>query len=219
MQQACQFAKVSRVPSALLGVPGPQLARRISHDLKRQSDDRTIRIATTLTQLIESFTESAAEVILVDDKLVEGVCLSEFLKQLTVSAPVVFLADPQRQGEIVRFVTAGRLDFVARAGDFAPLVVGLLDRRLRENASGSVGQYRTHREIPGELAEIFRHEINNPLTGILGNAELLLAHGAHFSSVDVQRIQTVVELAVRLRETIRRVSDTIESKSHTLRPV
>ncbi|MGZ4391837.1 MAG: histidine kinase dimerization/phospho-acceptor domain-containing protein, partial [Gaiellaceae bacterium] len=25
------------------------------------------------------------------------------------------------------------------------------------------------------MATIFRHEINNPLTGILGNAELLLA--------------------------------------------
>ncbi len=219
MQHAYKPAKVPRVLSALLGVPSAQLARRISYDLKRQSDDRTIRVAPTLTQLIESFTESVAEVIFVDDQLVEDVRLTEFLKQITGSAPVVLLAEPQRQCEIARFVAEGKLDFVTRAGDFAPLVVSLLERRLRENAPDSARRFRAEQEIPGELAEIFRHEINNPLTGILGNAELLLAHGAHFNSVDAQRIQTVVELAVRLRETIRRVSDAIESNPRGLRPV
>ena len=78
---------------------------------------------------------------------------------------------------------------------------------------------RKTKDATSELAEIFRHEINNPLTGILGNAELLLAHGAHLNSVDVQRVQTVVELAVRLRETIRRVSDVIESNPRGIRSV
>jgi len=58
-----------------------------------------------------------------------------------------------------------------------------------------------------EVAEIFRHDINNPLTGILGNAELVLSHGGKLAPADIQRLQTVVELAVRLRETIRRLSD------------
>ncbi len=62
-------------------------------------------------------------------------------------------------------------------------------------------------EFHGDLGEIFRHEINNPLTGILGNAELLLAHRERLNSMDTQRLQTVVGLAVRLRETIRRLSD------------
>lgn len=53
---------VSRATNALLGVPAPQLARRISYDLKRHSDHRSIRVAATLTQLLEGFTESAAGV-------------------------------------------------------------------------------------------------------------------------------------------------------------
>jgi signal transduction histidine kinase len=58
-----------------------------------------------------------------------------------------------------------------------------------------------------EMSEVFRHEINNPLTGILGNAELVLAHRDHLIPIDVQRIQTVVDLAVRLRESIRKISE------------
>jgi len=62
-----------------------------------------------------------------------------------------------------------------------------------------------------DFGELLRHELNNPLTGILGNAELLLSeirrktdgrmpHGAP------QRLETIAALAVRLRETVRRLS-------------
>jgi signal transduction histidine kinase len=59
--------------------------------------------------------------------------------------------------------------------------------------------------------------MNNPLTGILGNAELLLAevrrkndgklpHGGQ------QRLETIAALAVRLRETVRRLSEQWEAR-------
>jgi signal transduction histidine kinase len=67
------------------------------------------------------------------------------------------------------------------------------------------------------MAESFRHEINNPLTGILGNAELLLAHRDRMPPVDTKRLQTVVELAVRLRETVRRLSNGLESQQQSLK--
>jgi signal transduction histidine kinase len=72
-------------------------------------------------------------------------------------------------------------------------------------------------EFPADLGEIFRHEINNPLTGILGNAELLLAHRDNLSDMETQRLQTVVDLAVRLRETIRRLSNAWERQPTSLK--
>jgi len=125
----------------------------------------------------------------------------------------VLLADPGRECELLRFIAEDKLDFVARVGDFAPLLVNVIERRLRVSARGAAPLLGCDEDAAAELAEIFRHEINNPLTGILGNAELLLAHGAHLSGTDVQRVETVVQLAVRLRETIRRVSDAIESNT------
>jgi nitrogen-specific signal transduction histidine kinase len=117
---------------------------------------------------------------------------------------------------VLKFIADDKLDFVARVGDYAPLVVSVLQCRLRNAVFGASSLRNPDEDSTAELAEIFRHEINNPLTGILGNAELLLAHSAHLNSVDVQRVQTVVELAVRLRETIRRVSDVIESNPRVI---
>lgn len=71
--------------------------------------------------------------------------------------------------------------------------------------------------MPGDIRAIFRPEINNPLTGILGNAEMLHAHGKRLSAVDTQRLQTVVDLAVRLRETIRRLSHAWENHPLTVK--
>jgi signal transduction histidine kinase len=62
-----------------------------------------------------------------------------------------------------------------------------------------------------------RHEINNPLTGILGNAELLLGQRDGLPAPVIQRLQTVVELAVRLRETIRRFSTAWEKNDRERR--
>jgi signal transduction histidine kinase len=60
--------------------------------------------------------------------------------------------------------------------------------------------------MPPEFAEVLRHEINNPLTGILGNAEMVLAHRDRLPAAAAKRLEIVVDLAVRLRETIRRLS-------------
>jgi len=85
-----------------------------------------------------------------------------------------------------------------------------------ENMSN--GRARFVVELPEDVAEIFGHEINNPLTGILGNAELLLSHGVRLPAAHTQRLQTVVDLAVRLRETIRRLSDAWDSQSRVPKP-
>jgi signal transduction histidine kinase len=66
--------------------------------------------------------------------------------------------------------------------------------------------------LPIDTAEILRHEINNPLTGILGNAELVLSHRERLPPADALRLQTVVDLAVRLREATRRLSNAWEAR-------
>lgn len=202
---------------ALLGIPDASLARRMALELKRGSTMRTVHVASNLTELLVNFSEASAGAIVLDDRIVEGVRLNEFLGQLSVSAPVVLVADCSRQTEVTKFVAEGKVDFVARHGDFAAMAVSLAERHLRCAESQRTRYGAMETEVSEELAEVFRHEINNPLTGILGNAELLLAHGAHLSPSDVQRVQTVVDLAVRLRETIRRISNSIESHGQLLK--
>ena len=76
------------------------------------------------------------------------------------------------------------------------------------------------------FGETLRHELNNPLTGILGNAELLLAevrrkNDGQLPNGGQQRLETIAALAVRLRETVRRLSQDWESRHRRVpqRPV
>jgi signal transduction histidine kinase len=73
-----------------------------------------------------------------------------------------------------------------------------------------------------DFGEVLRHELNNPLTGILGNAELLLAeirrgNDGRLPLGGLQRLETIAALAVRLRETIRRLSQEWELRDAELR--
>jgi len=74
------------------------------------------------------------------------------------------------------------------------------------------------------FAEILRHKLKNPLTGILGNAELLLAEvrrqkSTQFSESSLKRLETIAALAVRMRETVRRLSQACEAHSEQVRSV
>jgi two-component system NtrC family sensor kinase len=51
-----------------------------------------------------------------------------------------------------------------------------------------------------ELAARVRHEINNPLTGLIGQAQLLLRE--ELSEVARRRVQTIEQLANRIRDTV-----------------
>jgi signal transduction histidine kinase len=71
------------------------------------------------------------------------------------------------------------------------------------------------------FGEVLRHELNNRLTGILGNAELLLAEirrkgGNRMPEGGQQRLETIAALAVRLRETVRRLSQEWETRHNAL---
>jgi signal transduction histidine kinase len=51
-----------------------------------------------------------------------------------------------------------------------------------------------------ELVARVRHEINNPLTGVLGQAQLLLREDLNERSR--KRAQTIEELAIRMRDIV-----------------
>ena len=129
---------------------------------------------------------------------------------LAETAPVVVAASAEMQGELTFLITSGAVDFVARTSNFLPIIAAMLDRRVRmaQRSSGMI-QF-PHDEFAGDFGEILRHEVNNPLTGILGNTELLLARSDRLPAAAVERLQTIAELAVRLRETVRRLSNAWE---------
>jgi nitrogen-specific signal transduction histidine kinase len=195
---------------ALFGLADATLAGRLNRETERFAGFERV-IASDFAELRRQSATLSPRVILLEEAILAGAPLVESLRQLSETAPLVLIAGVARQVEIERLVTEGDVDFVARAGDFAGLAASMVERRLRwaERSETPLGAPWTG--FPAETAEIFRHEINNPLTGILGNAELVLSHRSRLPPADAQRLQVVVDLAVRLRETTRRLSNALEA--------
>ncbi len=211
MESGVKKAMIMPYNSPLLGIADESVAQRLADQVERSARAGRVATASNLHQLQVLASRASPRVILFDCDLLQGAPLAESLAQLTALAPVIVLAPLERQAEIAPFVAAGEVEFVARAGDFVATAASLIERRMRREEKLKSTPETTWADLPGEIRAIFRHEINNPLTGILGNAEMLLAHGERFTASDTQRLQTVVDLAVRLRETIRRLSNAWEN--------
>jgi signal transduction histidine kinase len=179
-------------------------------------------LASSLEKARKGFGRVPPSVIFLDESAVdprqEGESLALAVAGLAEIAPVVVAGTPERQGDLAFLITAGAVDFVARTGNFHPIVAGMLDRRMRmaERVTGMV--HFPNDELTGDFGEILRHEVNNPLTGILGNTELLLARRDRLPPGAIERLQTIAELAVRLRETVRRLSNAWDERHEHARP-
>ena len=165
---------------------------------------------------------SAPAAVFLDESAIdiahEGETLESAVALLSEAAPVILAAAPEKQSAMAFLITAGAVDFVARTGNFLPIVAGMLDRRVRmaERAAGMI--LFSNDELSGDFGEILRHEVNNPLTGILGNTELLLAWRDRLPPSAVERLETIAGLAVRLRETVRRLSNAWDEQHEPARP-
>jgi signal transduction histidine kinase len=63
-----------------------------------------------------------------------------------------------------------------------------------------IADYEAKMDEVAELITRVRHEINNPLTGVLGQAQLLLRE--ELSERARKRAETIEELAIRLRDIV-----------------
>ena len=143
-------------------------------------------------------------------------------------APTVVVGSAEQQADLQILLAGGTVDFVARAAGCLPVAMGLVERRLRRHGgyrSAGMPPPMETEDHPGDsdvkdLGEILRHELNNPLTGILGNAELLLVElrrkKVPLPPQTEYRLETIATLAVRMRETVRRLSDEWEAQSEAM---
>ncbi|MGH9865172.1 MAG: histidine kinase dimerization/phospho-acceptor domain-containing protein [Candidatus Acidiferrales bacterium] len=180
---------------------------------------REIAQASDWTELETRAARLNPQTIVFDDSILPAhVSLEEATRCLAIFAPVIVVAPSEKQSHLISLLSTGEIDFVIRSGEFISLAAALVERRLRPPQPVAL-EFRSAwtADLPSDFAEILRHEINNPLTGILGNAELLLSQlRGSLTPVSVQRLETVVDLAVRLRETIRCLSSEWERQHSTI---
>jgi signal transduction histidine kinase len=198
------------------------LAQRCFEELAAFGGHYRTVIVGTVEQARRRIGHSAPAAVFLDESAIElvqdGESVESAVALLSETAPVVVAAAAEKQAGMAFLITSGVVDFVARTGNFLPIVAGMLDRRVRmaERAAGMIQFPRD--ELSGDFGEILRHEVNNPLTGILGNTELLLARRDRLPPGAVERLETIAGLAVRLRETVRRLSNAWDEHHEHARP-
>ena len=145
--------------------------------------------------------------------------LDAVVTSLAVYAPVVVIGTAVRRPELSALIDAGAADYVMRDGGCLASALGLIRGRLRQAQRVADSTHETFEEAAEDFGQVLRHELNNPLTGILGNAELLLAevHRKNDGTLPYggeHRLETIAALAARLRETVRRLSQEWEARMH-----
>jgi signal transduction histidine kinase len=150
---------------------------------------------------------------------VSGHRIEAIVSALAEYAPVVVIAPASHEHELSALVATGLADFVARSASCLSMAIDLIEDRLRQSAEEPATTLPLLLDGSNQEAfgETLRHELNNPLTGILGNAELLLAevrrkNDGQLPNGGQQRLETIAALAVRLRETVRRLSQDWENR-------
>lgn len=106
--------------------------------------------------------------------------------------PFCLLVPPGAEEQAAALLERESTDFILQAGESHRLLPALLRRALERQESSWE-----------EVARIIRHEMNNPLTGVLGNAELILAEATALPEKGRERLHTIIHLAVRLRDVVR----------------
>lgn len=124
----------------------------------------------------------------------------------SLPVPVLVLVPPEAEEAGAALLESDSADFVLEAGNYPVWVLACLRRALQRQ------------EAPREeVARILRHELNNPLTGVLGNAELILAEGGALPESVRRRARTIIELAVRLRDVVQSLEERLRRREG-LRP-
>ena len=77
---------------------------------------------------------------------------------------------------------------------------GKITNDSEEKLRALVAHYEAKLDEQANLVARIRHEINNPLTGVLGQAQLLLRE--ELSESARKRATTIEELAVRIRDVV-----------------
>jgi signal transduction histidine kinase len=220
----------TREHTILLVSDDPQLCAAARREFEAKDEGLRVAAVRTVDAACRIVADAAPAVILLEQTSItsggEGLVgntprLDSVVSSLAMHAPVVVIGSRGQQSELAFLVEAGTADFVERGGGCLPIALEFVDRRLRHARQAvSDGQPSDIAKIilSGEdFGQVLRHEMNNPLTGILGNAELLLAevrrkNDGRLPHGGQQRLETIAALAVRLRETVRRLSQECEAR-------
>jgi len=198
-------------------------------ELESRRPDVRVSAVSSVETALQIIEEAAPGVVLLaEESGLQGggppMQLDSAVNALAVYAPVVVMGGAERETSLQALIAAGVADYVPRSEGCMSEALDLMEHRLARGLriTENIPAKGPAEEWSKDFAEVLRHELNNPLTGILGNAELLLAEIARkkdgkLPHGGLERVETIAALAVRMRETVRQLSRQWETRNDPVR--
>jgi signal transduction histidine kinase len=195
----------------------PEESARLRRRWRKEEPAFQLASFSSAPEALACVREGHADAIICDLAILLGepgaVLLSP--RESAQAVPVVALVPPGMELSAAILLEEGKIECVRKTGNFERLLAARLRRLLQATQAQTAPagpEAKPPPLDPEELGVILRHEINNPLTGILGNAELVLEASEELDPVLRQRLETIVSLAVRLRDLIRNLEQMLNGK-------
>jgi DNA-binding response OmpR family regulator len=131
---------------------------------------------------------------------------------------ILIVTGRDRAADLEAVLDAGADDYVTKptTGQRLTARLRIAQRRMADDNARRVAEeeLRNAQRLSaiGEATITLQHEINNPLTGLLGTAELMLIE-AQENGKGVEEIQTIIEQARRIGALVKRLGELRDPKS------
>lgn len=138
--------------------------------------------------------------------------LKRILRALDAGPPVILVATTPEQVQSLRAEFPRLLSFPPHEGcadtvvTLASEVLRRVDAVARAERTELVNAHLKRNATLGQYVIDMRHAMNNALTSVLGNSELLLLEPGAFSASVQSQLDTIRNMALRLHEILQRFS-------------
>lgn len=219
--KSTDFVMLPTVSSRLLLVDGSDSeASMIEEAILEETPSADIYRARTISEALRLLKSTFFDAAVVDHELSDGDCFDflDFIVDIGVPLPVVVLARYGHENLAVSAMKSGASDCIRKELDHRH--VEILPLRLQEAMQRSEDMHqaaeRARRQEQKKLIESLRttvasvkHEINNPLAIVSGNAQLLLELARIMELDDelVKPIRDIEEASSRIAESLDKLSN------------
>ncbi len=156
-------------------------------------------------EAIDIINSKNISLILTDLKMPEigGIELMEYVKKKTLDIPVIAMTAFASLNSAIEALRLGVYDYIIKPYEF-DMVLIVVNRaiekiRLTERAKDS-----DRLKVIAEAGITLNHEINNPLTGVMGNLELLLDEMPEDKEEIKKTLKTVYENSAKIAEVVKK---------------
>lgn len=139
--------------------------------------------------------------------------LSSVLQSIESTTAIIFCAISENKDFALLRKRYPRLLHVPLREDWAQMVLLLAGESLRRTEALKIARQaernaalNANQAVLGRYMVDMKHNVNNALTSLLGNAELLLLEPGQLSSQSLAQIKTIHTMALRINEVVQRFS-------------